>query len=44
MYTLANQAPDLRYNVNDSRKKLIIWVGRYGSGNMLGPFNDENVN
>ena len=32
MYTLANQPPDLRYNVNDNCK------------NMLGPFYDGNVN
>ena len=32
MYTLANQPPDLHYNVNDNCK------------NMLGPLYDGNVN
>ena len=25
-------------------KKLIVWVGRCGSGDMLGPFYDRNIN
>ena len=44
MYTLANQPPDLRYIVNDSRKKRTVLVRQCGSGDILGPFYDGNIN
>ena len=40
-----NQAPDIHYNVNDSRQKLTVWVELCGNGDILGPFFfDGNVN
>ena len=45
MYALANQAPDLLCNVNDSRQTLTVWAGLCGNGHMLGPFFfDRKVN
>ena len=45
MYAPSNQPPGFRYNVNDSRQKLTVWVELCGNGNMLGPFFfDGNVN
>ena len=45
MYAPVNQAPDIHYNVNDSRQKLTVWVELCGNGDILGPFFfDGNVN
>ena len=45
MYVPANQAPDFHYSVNDSRRKLTVWVGLCGYGDMLDPFFfDRNLN
>ena len=45
MYAPPNQPPYFNYNFNDSRQKLVVWVGLCGNGDMLGPFFfDENDN
>ena len=45
MYAPVKQLSGFHYNVIDSHKKLTVWIGLCGNGNILGPFFfDGNVN
>ena len=45
MFASVNQPPDFYFDISNSSKKVTVWLGRCGNGDMLGPFFfNRNVN